>query len=153
MYWGVQKHRNGVTGYALRFCDLITRTSWRFFRYNWSPAIIPQEVKAAQITSGTEYVPMIWGEKDLTDARLSFLSSLGQCANLLGFNEPNFGTEVPKEASLRSLRRSILPHSTLRVQRPYLVRGNFAVELLFALMVIDKRCPHVLVRLSSLSRR
>ncbi|CAN0438173.1 unnamed protein product [Ascophyllum nodosum] len=70
--------------------------------YNWSPAIIPQEVKAAQITSGTEYIPMIWGEKDLTDERLSYLDSLGQCVNLLGFNEPNFGSQAdltPSEAA------------------------------------------------------
>lgn len=63
-------------------------------RYNWSPAIITEEVKVVQVTSGTEYIPMIWGEKDLTDARLGNLDALQQSRTLLGFNEPNFGSQV-----------------------------------------------------------
>lgn len=65
-----------------------------FFRYNWSPAIITQEVNVAQTTSGCEYIPMVWGEKDMTDTRLSYLDSLGSASHLLGFNEPNFGAQV-----------------------------------------------------------
>lgn len=63
-------------------------------RYNWSPAIITQEVKVAQATSGTEYIPMIWGEKDTEASRLANLKALGKSSNLLGFNEPNFGAQV-----------------------------------------------------------
>lgn len=68
--------------------------SFNFFRYNWSPAIIAQEVKVAQPTSGTEYIPMIWGQKDTESSRLANLEALGESSHLLGFNEPNFGAQV-----------------------------------------------------------
>eukprot|EP00752_Nemacystus_decipiens_P009999 g8915.t1 len=62
--------------------------------YNWSPAIITQSVKDAMPTSGAEYIPMIWGEKDLDDLRLANLDALGESSHLLGFNEPNFGSQA-----------------------------------------------------------
>lgn len=75
---------------------LKTRSWSSFFRirYNWSPAIIPDDIKTAQALSGCEYVPMIWGEKDMTSARLANLETLGSSSHLLGFNEPNFGAQV-----------------------------------------------------------
>lgn len=50
------------------------------------------DVKAAQAASGCEYIPMIWGNKDMT--RLENLDAMDQCSSLLGFNEPNFGSQV-----------------------------------------------------------
>lgn len=44
--------------------------------------------------SGCEYVPMIWGEKDMTAERLANLEGMGKSSYLLGFNEPNFGSQV-----------------------------------------------------------
>ncbi|CAN0512617.1 unnamed protein product [Ectocarpus sp. 12 AP-2014] len=70
--------------------------------YNWSPAIIASEVKIAQSSSGCEYIPMIWGEKDLDSTRLANLDSLDQSSHMLGFNEPNFGSQAnltPQEAA------------------------------------------------------
>lgn len=64
-------------------------------RYNWAPGILDQGVAVAQATSGCEYIPMIWGEKDLTNQRLANLDVLeGQVSSLLGFNEPNFQAQV-----------------------------------------------------------
>lgn len=37
---------------------------------------------------------MIWGEKDLDSTRLANLDSLDQSSYMLGFNEPNFGSQV-----------------------------------------------------------
>lgn len=37
---------------------------------------------------------MIWGEKDLDSTRLANLDSLDQSSHMLGFNEPNFGSQV-----------------------------------------------------------
>lgn len=67
-------------------------------RYNWSPAIITQDVKDAQTSSGSEYIPMIWGEKDVDPSRLANLEALSQSSHLLGFNEPNFGAQVHTDA-------------------------------------------------------
>ncbi|CAM9119621.1 unnamed protein product, partial [Ectocarpus fasciculatus] len=70
--------------------------------YNWSPAMITSEVKVAQSASGCEYIPMIWGEKDLDSTRLANLDSLDQSSYMLGFNEPNFGSQAnltPQEAA------------------------------------------------------
>lgn len=67
-------------------------------RYNWSPAIITQDVKVAQATAGIEYIPMIWGEKDVDPSRLANLDTLDQSSHLLGFNEPNFGAQVCAKA-------------------------------------------------------
>lgn len=53
-----------------------------------------QEMIKAQASSGCEYIPMLWGEKDLTETRLANLNNLGQSSHLLGFNEPNFGSQV-----------------------------------------------------------
>ncbi|CAM9758145.1 unnamed protein product [Pylaiella littoralis] len=68
--------------------------------YNWSPALMSSDVKAAQAASGCEYIPMIWGNKDMT--RLENLDAMDQCSSLLSFNEPNFGSQAdlsPTEAA------------------------------------------------------
>ncbi|CAM9096280.1 unnamed protein product, partial [Hapterophycus canaliculatus] len=87
----------GKRGVAFDFDDandldaLAPGMSWW---YNWSPAIIPEEVKIAQATSGCEYIPMIWGEKDTTSTRLANLEALSHSSHFLGFNEPNFGAQA-----------------------------------------------------------
>lgn len=79
------------------------------YSYNWSPAIITQDVKAALQTSGVENIPMIWGEKDLDPLRLENLEVLDQASYLLGFNEPNFGAQV----RYNSMRKSKYLISTM----------------------------------------
>lgn len=63
-------------------------------RYNWAPGILQGDTTAAQALAGLEYIPMLWGTKDFTEARLASLGALGQSSYLLGFNEPNFGDQV-----------------------------------------------------------
>lgn len=65
--------------------------------YNWSPGIMSAEVAKALATSGLEYVPMIWGEKDLDDTRLANLDAFKGAEHLLGFNEPNFNVQVSSD--------------------------------------------------------
>lgn len=49
------------------------------------------------------YIPMIWGEGDLTEERLRELSWVGDSSPyLLGFNEPNFGGQVMLVTSART---------------------------------------------------
>lgn len=49
----------------------------------------------ASLTQGSLYVPMIWGEGDLTEERLRDLAWVGDASPyLLGFNEPNYGEQV-----------------------------------------------------------
>lgn len=67
-----------------------------YIRYDWSPGMLDYGVLKVSMAQGSEYVPMIWGEGDLTEARLRHLSWIGKNSSyLLGFNEPNFGSQVP----------------------------------------------------------
>lgn len=65
-------------------------------RYDWSPGSSPEGIIDASLDQDSEYIPMIWGEKDLTDERLKDLALAGDNSPpyLLGFNEPNFGQQV-----------------------------------------------------------
>ena len=83
--------------------NLDTFFSLLISRYNWSPAIIAEEVKVAQASSGAEYIPMIWGEKDFDSSRLANLKALGKSSHLLGFNEPNFGSQVKAQTRRRQI--------------------------------------------------
>lgn len=60
-------------------------------RYDWSPGALADGVLDASLAQGSEYIPMIWGEADLTEERSRHLAWVGDSAPyLLGFNEPNF---------------------------------------------------------------
>lgn len=48
----------------------------------------------ASAAQDSEYVPMIWGEGDLAEGRLLNLEQVGHTPYLMGFNEPNYGTQV-----------------------------------------------------------
>ena len=62
-----------------------------FSRYDWSPGALADGVFEASLAQGSEYIPMIWGEADLTEERTRHLAWVGDSAPyLLGFNEPNF---------------------------------------------------------------
>lgn len=64
-------------------------------RYDWSPAALADGVFEASEAQNSEYLPMIWGEGDLAESRLRNLDTLGhQASYLLGFNEPNYGSQV-----------------------------------------------------------
>lgn len=64
-------------------------------RYNWSPGDLGEGILDASLAQGSEYIPMIWGEGDLTEQRLSHLSWVSSSAQfLLGFNEPNYDSQV-----------------------------------------------------------
>lgn len=59
--------------------------------YNWA-ASPNAEVASVYAEAGTEYVPMIWGSAfDVDDATASIPSD---AKYLLGFNEPNFGSQA-----------------------------------------------------------
>jgi RNA polymerase sigma factor (sigma-70 family) len=53
--------------------------------YNWDSA-------RGKITSGAEFVPMIWGEKSMAQANLDRAKSQG--TTLLGFNEPDMAAQA-----------------------------------------------------------
>lgn len=73
-------------------------------RYDWSPGVLGDGILEASLAQDSEYVPMIWGEGDLTDGRLMNLDRVGDKSRyLMGFNEPNYGTQV-LQLSNRRLR-------------------------------------------------
>lgn len=64
-------------------------------RYDWSPGNLEDGIFEASLSQGSEYVPMIWGEGDLTQDRLEKLEWVGDSSKfLLGFNEPNYEHQV-----------------------------------------------------------
>ncbi|CAM9199787.1 unnamed protein product [Choristocarpus tenellus] len=72
--------------------------------YNWSPGITSVDISEVSV-HGMEYIPMIWGRKDLNkQERLENLMRLvGSTPFLLGFNEPNFKAQAnftPEEAAM-----------------------------------------------------
>jgi len=68
------------------------------FRYDWSPGSLADGIHEASLAQNSLYVPMIWGEKDLTEARLRDLDFIGDSSSyLLGFNEPNYGHQVTEK--------------------------------------------------------
>lgn len=59
--------------------------------YNWAAQPDSTAVAAAHAGLGVEYVPMVWGQKSLAD----FPTQVPADARyLLGFNEPNFGSQA-----------------------------------------------------------
>lgn len=74
------------------------------------------------LAQGSEYVPMIWGEGDLTEARLRQLSWVGKNSSyLLGFNEPNYGSQVPSRTAHNEPEPLLL--SALQYKIHYLLRA------------------------------
>lgn len=66
------------------------------YRYDWSPGSLADGIHDASLAQNSLYVPMIWGEGDLTEGRLKDLDWVGGSSPyLLGFNEPNYGHQVP----------------------------------------------------------
>ena len=62
-----------------------------YIRYDWSPGALADGVFDASLAQGLVYIPMIWGEQDLSEERVRHLAWIGDNAPfLLGFNEPNF---------------------------------------------------------------
>jgi hypothetical protein len=67
------------------------------FWYNW--AFVPDQGLAdgSYRSLDVEYVPMIWGEKSNREAAASDIP--GDARTLLGFNEPNFGSQANLSAA------------------------------------------------------
>lgn len=66
-------------------------------RYDWSPGALEDGILEASQAQGSQYLPMIWGEGDLTETRLKHLDGIAsEAPYLLGFNEPNYATQVLK---------------------------------------------------------
>ena len=74
---GVAEHKEGVNG-ARTLTDL--KVSWY---YDWGP--VPD---APGVPANLEFVPMVWGRKNLSDETLKAVKATGATV-LLGFNEPN----------------------------------------------------------------
>ncbi|CAM9569235.1 unnamed protein product [Ectocarpus sp. 8 AP-2014] len=83
--------------------DLYTLKKGISWWYDWSPGSLADGILEASLTQGSLYVPMIWGEGDLTEERLRDLAWVGDTSPyLLGFNEPNYGEQAnltPQEAA------------------------------------------------------
>ncbi|CAM9852157.1 unnamed protein product [Ectocarpus fasciculatus] len=83
--------------------DLYTLRKGISWWYDWSPGSLADGILEASLAQGSLYVPMIWGEGDLTEERLRDLTWVGDTsAYLLGFNEPNYGEQAnltPQEAA------------------------------------------------------
>lgn len=76
-------------------------------RYDWSPGQLRDGIFDASIALGAQYVPMIWGEGDLTEERLRTLASVVSTSPyILGFNEPNFGNQVGEHSLTGCKRKS-----------------------------------------------
>ncbi|MEY9913403.1 RNA polymerase sigma factor (sigma-70 family) [Catenulispora sp. MAP12-49] len=78
--------KKGVAAWGAPALDTALTASKASWYYDWSPSRIDQLGKA-----GPEFVPMIWGAKNADAATLATARSQG--STLLGFNEPDMGSQ------------------------------------------------------------
>ena len=72
-------------------------------RYDWSPGFLEDGILEASFLQESYYVPMIWGKSDLEEGRLLHISRVGENSSyLLGFNEPNYNSQVTQRIASES---------------------------------------------------
>jgi hypothetical protein len=79
--------------------DLTALSSGIGWWYNWAPHPDDDTIAAAHAALGVEFVPMVWGKATIPDLATQVPMD---AAYLLGFNEPNFGSQAnltPQEAA------------------------------------------------------